>query len=158
GDGGMVLTGRDDVAERVRLLRDHGATRKYHHLRLGYSSRLDELQAALLRVKLRRLDEWTAARRALAARHPTLLAGPPLGLPVGRPPARHVYHHFVVRAADRDALARALADGGVGTAVHYPSIVPAQPLYGRRDAERDFPEAARAAREVLGLPCFPELT
>jgi dTDP-4-amino-4,6-dideoxygalactose transaminase len=158
GDGGMVVTSRDDVAERVRLLRDHGAPRKYEHAELGQSSRLDELQAALLRVKLARLAGWTEARRALAARYRDLLAGLPLGLPVERPPARHVYHQFVVRAPQRDALAEALAGLGVGTSVHYPSIIPAQPMFGRRDAERDFPEAARAAREVLALPCFPELT
>jgi dTDP-4-amino-4,6-dideoxygalactose transaminase len=158
GDGGMVLTGRTEVAERVRLLRDHGAPRKYEHTELGTSSRLDELQAAFLRVKLARLPGWIAARRALADRYRALLAGLPLGLPVERPPARHVYHHFVVRVAQRDALAKVLAELGVGTAIHYPSIVPGQPLFGRRDAEGEFPEAARAAREALALPCFPELT
>jgi dTDP-4-amino-4,6-dideoxygalactose transaminase len=158
GDGGMVVTSRDDVAERVRLIRDHGASKKYEHAELGHSSRLHELQAAFLRVKLPRLAGWTEARRALAARYRTLLATLPLALPVERPPARHVYHQFVVRTERRDALARALADLGVGTSVHYPSIVPAQPMFARAGAERDFPEAARAAREVLALPCFPELT
>lgn len=158
GDGGMVLTSRDDVAARVRLLRDHGAPRKYMHLELGYSSRLDELQAALLRVKLGHLPAWTAARRRLAARYAEGLRGLDLALPVERPPARHVYHQFAVRTAKRDALAAALADLGVGTSIHYPSIVPSQPLFSRADAEQHFPAAAQAAAEVLCLPCFPEMT
>jgi len=158
GDGGMILTARDDVAERVRRLRDHGSSAKYVHVELGYSSRLDELQAALLRVKLARLPEWTEARRRLAARYCAGLAGLGLGLPAERPPARHVYHQFVVRAPRRDALAAALAERGVGTSVHYPTILPGQPLFSRPDAEREFPHAARAAAEVLGLPCFPEIT
>ncbi len=158
GDGGMVLTTRDDVAERVRLLRDHGAPRKYMHVELGYASRLDELQAALLRVKLRRLPEWNEARRRLARRYTDGLRGLDLVLPEERPPAHHVYHQFVVRTAKREALAGALGEAGVGTSVHYPSIVPSQPLFSRADAERDFPLAARAAAEVLGLPCFPEIT
>ena len=158
GDGGMVLTSRDDLAARLRRLRDHGAARKYEHLELGQSSRLDELQAAFLRVKLARLVEWTEARRAIAARYGALLAGLPIALPEERPPARHVYHQFTVRAARRDAVAAALADLGVGTAVHYPSPVPAQALFARPDAGEAFPHAARAAREVLSLPIFPELT
>ena len=113
GDGGMVLTTRDDVAERVRLLRDHGSSRKYVHTELGYSSRLDELQAALLRVKLTHLAEWTDARRRLAARYRDGLAGTGLGLPAERPPARHVYHQFAVRAPRRPPDA-ALAKGASG--------------------------------------------
>ncbi len=157
GDGGMILTNRDDVAEHLRRLRHHGDGGRYRHVELGYCSRLDELQAALLRVKLRRLEAWTERRRRLAARYRELLAGLPLGLPVERPEARHVYHLFTVRHAERDALAKALADAGVGTAVHYPVPVPGQPMFGG-GGERQFPEAWRAAREVLSLPCFAELT
>ncbi len=190
GDGGMVLTDRDDIAERLRRLRHHGDAGRYRHLELGYCSRLDELQAALLRVKLRHLAGWTDAKRRLASRYARLLAGLPLGLPVERPGARHVYHLYTVRHRQRDALAKSLADLGVGTAVHYPIPVPEQPLFAaaapgtgpvavhgsrrRRTAsgspgprahgsgpgnpEPRWPEAWRAAREVLGLPCFPELT
>ena len=162
GDGGMLLTLRDDVAERVRRLRDHGSARRYEHVELGVSSRLDDLQAALLRVKLRHLGEWTAARRRLAVRYRELLAGLPLVLPVERPPAVHVYHQFTVRVSDRDAVAKRLADLGVGTTVHYPIPIPAQPLFcppgGEARVAAAYPEATRAAREVLSLPCFPELT
>lgn len=158
GDAGMVVTDRDDLAGRVRRLRNHGAEEKYHHLELGWSSRLDELQAGLLRVKLRHLPEWIEARRRLASRYTSLLSGLPLTLPVERPPARHVYHHYTVRFPQRDALAKALADLGVGTALHYPLPLPAQPVFGSRHAEREFPRAWQASREVLSLPCFPELT
>ncbi len=157
GDGGMVLTARDDVAERVRRLRHHGDAGRYRHVELGYCSRLDELQAALLRVKLPRLAAWTEARRRIAARYHARLGGLPLALPIERPPARHVYYLYTVRHAQRDALAKALTDLGVGTAVHYPVPAPAQPLFGLAD-ERRWPEAWRAAREVLSLPCYPELT
>jgi len=157
GDGGMVLTTRDDVAERVRLLRDHGSSRKYTHVELGGCSRLDELQAALLRVKLKRLPEWNERRRAVARHYSTALAGLPLTLPVERPPARHVYHQYPVRSAKRDALAQALAGLGVGTSVHYPSTIPAQPLFSRPNADREFSVATQAAAEVLCLPCYPEL-
>ena len=157
GDAGMLLTDRDDVAERVRRLRHHGDGGRYHHLEVGYCSRLDEVQAAMLRVKLPRLEGWTEARRRLAARYRAGLAGLPLGLPADDPRARHIYHQFVVRHPQRDALAKVLADLGVGTMVHYPLAVPEQPLFGQ-DAERAWPAAWRAAREVLSLPCYPEMT
>jgi dTDP-4-amino-4,6-dideoxygalactose transaminase len=155
GDGGMVVTDRGDVAEKVRRLRHHGDSGKYRHEELGYTSRLDELQAALLRVKLAHLGAWTEARRRLAARYHQRLAGLPLGLPRERPGARHVYHLYTVRHAQRDALAKLLADAGVGTATHYPIPVPAQPMFGHD--VRGWPEAGRAAREVLSLPCFAEM-
>ena len=157
GDGGMVVTNRDDIAERIRRLRQHGETRRYHHAELGWSSRLDELQAALLRVKLRRLAGWTERRRAIAARYRALLAGLPLDLPVERAPARHVYHLYTFRHPHREALAKTLADLGIGTAVHYPLPIPGQPVFGG-GGEREWPEAWRAAREVLSIPCFAELT
>ena len=158
GDGGMVLTTRDDVADRVRLLRDHGAPRRYTHVELGGCSRLDELQAALLRVKLKHLAGWNERRRAIARHYGTALAGLPLALPVERPPARHIYHQYTVRSAKREALAAVLAGLGVGTSIHYPSTIPAQPLFSQPNADRDFPVATQAAAEVLCLPCFPELT
>jgi len=142
----------------VRLLRDHGAPRRYTHVELGGCSRLDELQAALLRVKLQRLPEWNERRRAIARHYSTALAGLPLGLPIERAPSRHVYHQYTVRSAKREALAAALTGLGVGTSIHYPSTIPAQPLFSQPNADRDFPAATQAAAEVLCLPCFPELT
>ncbi|MBI1736377.1 MAG: DegT/DnrJ/EryC1/StrS family aminotransferase [Candidatus Rokubacteria bacterium] len=157
GDGGMVLTRRDDLAERVRRLRHHGDAGRYRHVELGWCTRLDEMQAAVLRVKLGRLDAWTEARRRIATGYGAMLAGLPLHLPIEWPAARHVYHLYTVRHAERDSLAKRLADLGVGTAVHYPLPVPGQPLFGG-GGERQWPEAWRAAREVLSLPCFAELT
>jgi dTDP-4-amino-4,6-dideoxygalactose transaminase len=157
GDAGLLLTDRDDVAAHVRHLRHHGDRGRYEHVELGYCSRLDEVQAAMLRVKLRRLEDWTEARRRLAARYRAGLAGLALDLPREEPRARHIYHLFTVRHPRRDALAGALADLGVGTMVHYPRAVPDQPLFGL-DGERRWPQAWRAAREVLSLPCYPEMT
>jgi dTDP-4-amino-4,6-dideoxygalactose transaminase len=157
GDAGMLVTDRDDVAARARRLRHHGDRGRYEHLELGYCSRLDEVQAAMLRVKLSRLAAWTERRRELAARYRAGLAGLPLGLPAEDPRARHIYHQFVVRHPNRDGLAKVLGDLGVGTMVHYPRAVPEQPLFGL-PAERAWPEAWRAAREVLSLPCYPEMT
>lgn len=156
GDAGMVLTDREDIAGRIRRLRHHGDGGRYRHLELGVSSRLDELQAAVLRVKLPHVDAWTEACRRIAARYDERLNDTPLTLPRERPGARHVYHLYTVRHPQREALAKALADLGVGTAVHYPIPIPAQPMFGRD--EREWPEAARAAREVLSLPCFAEMT
>ncbi|MBI4241049.1 MAG: DegT/DnrJ/EryC1/StrS family aminotransferase [Candidatus Rokubacteria bacterium] len=160
GDAGMVVTDRADVAERVRRLRHHGARERYHHAELGWCSRLDELQATLLRVKLRHLPGWIEARRRLASRYAALLGGLPLALPVERPPARHVYQQYTVRFRARDTLARALAELGVETAVHYPLPLPAQPLFREivSSPEQAFPRACQASREVLSLPCYPELT
>ena len=157
GDGGMIVTDREDLPDRARRLRHHGDGGRYHHVELGYCSRLDELQAAVLRVKLAHLAAWTEARRRLAARYRAALADAPLGLPAERPEARHVWHLYAVRHPQRDALAKALADLGVGTSVHYPLPVPGQPVFGG-GGERRFPEAWRASRETLCLPCFPELT
>jgi len=152
----MVVTDRDDVAAGIRRLRHHGDTGRYQHVELGYCSRLDEMQAALLRVKLERLAAWTEARRRIAARYRAALAGVALGLPFEAPEARHVYHLFTVRHPQREALAKTLTDRGVGTAVYYPCTVPDQPVFG--GGEGRWPEARRAVREVLSLPCFAELS
>ena len=109
-----------------------------------------------MRVKLEHVDEWTAACRRIAARYAAAFEDAPLTRPVERSGARHVYHLYTVRHPQRDALAKALADLGIGTAVHYPVPIPAQPMFG--GDPRAWPEAARASREVLSLPCFAELT
>ncbi|HLC42266.1 MAG TPA: DegT/DnrJ/EryC1/StrS family aminotransferase [Methylomirabilota bacterium] len=159
GDAGMVVTDREELALQVRRLRDHGARERYHHIEIGLNSRLDEIQAAILRVKLCHFPHWTETRRRLAQRYSERLAGLPLRLPVERPPGRHVYHHYTVRTPERDALAKTLADAGIGTALHYPHPLPSQPVFSHLGARpEEYPEAWEASREVLSLPCFPELT
>jgi dTDP-4-amino-4,6-dideoxygalactose transaminase len=159
GDAGMAATGSADLADRIGRLRVYGGRERYVHDELGFNSRLDEIQAAVLRVKLRHLAAWTERRRAIAARYRQGLAGLGIGLPAERPGTRHCYHQFTVRVADRDAVQRRMAALGVSTAVYYPLPLHLQPLYrelGYRVG--DFPEAERAAREVLCLPIYPELT
>ena len=159
GDAGMVVTDCDEVAASVRRLRNYGEEAKYRNRTWGINSRLDELQAAILRVKLAHLDGWIEARRGHARLYGQLLDQTDLVLPVEVPPATHCYHLYVVRSPDRDRLRQHLEQNGIGAAIHYPMPIHYQPAYralGYR--EGDFPEAERASREVLSLPLFPELT
>jgi dTDP-4-amino-4,6-dideoxygalactose transaminase len=159
GDGGMVVTQDDGVADRLRLLRVHGSRPKYVTRVLGTNSRLDALQAALLLVKLPHLERWTEARRAHAHAYSTRFAGAGVIPPAERPDGRHIYNQYAIRVRDRDRLARALEERGVGTAVYYPGTLPLQEALrdlGHRPGE--FPAAERAAEENLCLPIFPELT
>jgi dTDP-4-amino-4,6-dideoxygalactose transaminase len=159
GDAGLVTARDADLAARIRRVRNHGQVQKYDHVELGWTSRLDELQAAILRVKLGHLPHWTAARRRLAARYTTGLGGLPLILPTEPPGACHVYHQYTIRTPRRDALAKHLAEAGIGTACHYPQPIPGQPLFRERGYDAStFPASWAAAQEVLSLPCFPELT
>jgi len=159
GDGGMVVTGDEALAERLRALREYGWRERYVSDIAGANSRLDELQAAVLRVKLGRLDADNARRAALAAAYDRGLAGLALGLPVRRAGASHVFHQYVVRSPARDALRDALARRGIGTNIHYPVPVHLQPAYRGRLAigPSGLGESERAAREVLSLPLYPEL-
>jgi dTDP-4-amino-4,6-dideoxygalactose transaminase len=162
GDAGAVVTNDSEIARTVRLLRNYGWAegRRYYSSHRGINSRLDELQAAVLRVKLRHLDAGNEARRALAGRYAQALAGlPDLTLPGEQPWAHHVYHLYVIRTARRDALQRHLLARGIGTQVHYP--VPAH----RQDAYLDLgyaagslPQTERLVEEILSLPLYPELT
>jgi dTDP-4-amino-4,6-dideoxygalactose transaminase len=159
GDAGAFLTQRDDAASRARLLRVHGDAGSYRHVALGTNARLDALQAAFLRTKLRYLPQWTEARRTLAARYRAALAGTPVTLPSESATARHTYHQFTIRAPRRDALQAHLASRGIATRVYYPITLPMQPAFaalGHRAG--DFPISERLASEVLSLPIFPELT
>ena len=163
GEGGAVVTDDPEVARRVRLLRDHGSERKYHHEVVGYNLRLEGIQGAVLGVKLKHLDGWNALRRRHAARYRELLApleeAGALSLPREAAYAEHVYHLFVVQSSSRDRLQRFLSAAGVQTGIHYPVPAHLQPAYaalGHR--EGDFPEAERQARRVLSLPMFAELT
>jgi len=163
GDGGMVVTADEQLAERVRRLRAHGAAVKYYHQELGVNSRLDELQAAILRVKLPHLEEWIERRRTIAAWYTVELGrldGIAFPLTPPQPAMRHVYHQFTIRilGEQRDRVARALRDRGVQTMVYYPVPLHLQTVHtSLRLPEGTFPHAEKAAREVLSLPMFPEL-
>jgi dTDP-4-amino-4,6-dideoxygalactose transaminase len=157
GDGGAVLTGSGEVAQRLRRLRNHGSERKYHHEEIGCNSRLDPLQAVVLRAKLRRLEAWNAERRRLAARYGALLADvPAVTRPVVGPGNVPVWHLYVVQVAERDRVLADLAAAGVGAGVHYPVPIHLQPAYAfLGHGEGDFPVAEAAARRVLSLPLYP---
>jgi dTDP-4-amino-4,6-dideoxygalactose transaminase len=158
GDGGMLVTDDPEFARRVRLLREYGWAERYVSHIPGWNSRLDELQAAILRVKLPHLDEDNAARCRLAERYHRALG--PLGvtIPLARREASHVYHLYVIRARHRERLQSYLADRGISTLVHYPVPVHLQPAYAHRVLGADrLPETERAAQEVLSLPLYPEL-
>jgi dTDP-4-amino-4,6-dideoxygalactose transaminase len=156
GDAGAVVTNDASLARRITLLRNGGQTDRYHHEIAGVNSRLDELQAAILRARLPYLRQWTERRRALAGAYRTQLAGAPVIVPPERDPG-HVYHLFVVRSRRRDRLQRHLRDHGVDTLVHYPVPIPRQPaLAGTEPA--DCPHADAACAELLSLPLHPGMT
>ena len=163
GDAGAVATDDDALAALVKSLRVHGSTATYFHDRVGGNFRMDALQAAVLSVKLPRLDGWIERRRAIAKRYDALFADAArtgrLVLPVEAPGRRHVYHQYVVRVADRNALKARLAERGIGSSVFYPVPLHLQKCFAALGGrEGDFPQAERAAQEVLALPMFAELT
>jgi dTDP-4-amino-4,6-dideoxygalactose transaminase len=159
GEAGAVVTNDDDAAARMRALRDHAQGQRYHHEELGFNYRMDAFQGAILNVKLRYLEEWTEARRALAARYGELLAGLPIELPAEAEGRRHVWHLYVARHPDRDRLRSELEARGVQTGLHYPIPLHLQKAYAHLDHEEgDFPVAERIARQCLTLPLFPEMT
>ena len=159
GDGGAVVTNDADLAERVRVLRNYGSRVKYHNEVKGFNSRLDELQAALLRVKLPVLDAWNERRRAAAARYLDGLAGSELGLPYVPKWAEPVWHLFVVRHPQRHALQQRLQQAGIGTMIHYPIPPHLQPAYAELGyGAGAFPISEAIHREVFSLPMGPQLT
>ena len=155
GDGGAIVTNDADLAARLKRLRNGGQTDRYHHEEFGTNSRLDDLQAAVLRARLHWLPRWTARRRALAARYRAALHGASVHVPAEFDPG-HVYHLFVVRSPQRAELQRHLAAHGVETLIHYPIPLPRQPAFAAV-APADCPLAARACDEVLSLPLYPAL-
>ena len=159
GDGGAVTTDDAELAERVRLLRDYGAPEKYRHELAGTNSRLDELQAAVLRVKLEHLDEWNDRRRWVAARYLEGLEGTGLVLPEVEPDADHVWHLFVVRTPRREELRLSLADAGVETGIHYPRAPHRQPVFADLRIEPEVVPVTEALQhEILSLPIGPHLS
>jgi dTDP-3-amino-3,4,6-trideoxy-alpha-D-glucose transaminase len=159
GDGGAITTEDDGLAERLRMLRNYGSSAKYRHELSGVNSRLDELQAAVLRVKLEQLDAWNERRRSVAARYIAGLAETELVLPGVPADAEHIWHLFVVRTPRRDELRRALSDAGVETGIHYPLAPHRQPVFADLAIDpRSLPVSERLQHEVLSLPIGPHLT
>jgi len=159
GDGGMVVTNDEALAGKLRMLRMHGIERRYFHDLHGYNSRLDELQAAILCVKLSRLKQWNARRAEIAARYNACLKNLPVKLPVVASGNTHVYHVYAVLTSRRDELQEFLAGRGVSTIIYYPLPLHLQKVYadlGHRAG--DFPEAEAVSKTILPLPIYPELT
>ena len=159
GEGGMVVTDSTEYARTIRMLRDWGAEQKFRHVLKGYNYRLEGLQGAVLRVKLKYLESWTEGRRAAASRYNELLVGSDYSTPVALAHNRHVYHVYAIRTSNRQALQESLQTQGVQTGIHYPTpvhLLPAHEDLGYRQGQ--FPHAEAAADEVLSLPMFPELT
>jgi dTDP-4-amino-4,6-dideoxygalactose transaminase len=159
GDAGMVITNDASLAAKLDVLRRQGGRDRYYHDVLGFNSRLDSMQAAILRVKLRYLEAWQEQRRAAARRYDALLAGLPVITPYVRPDVRHVYHQYTLRAPRRDELAGFLRGRDIGSMIYYPLPLHRQKMYaGLGMAEGSLPQAEAAGREVLSLPMYPELT
>ncbi len=159
GDAGMVVTKSEKLAPRIRTLRNHGQTEKYVSSEPGWNSRLDELQAAILRVKLRHLGDWQRARQSHAAEYSRQFSQIPGVMPPIAPEGyEHVFHQYTIRVEKRDELHRALSEKKIGSAVYYPVPLHLQPIYASLGHKAgDFPHAERAAKEVLSLPMYPEL-
>lgn len=160
GEAGAVTTGDLQIAQTIRMLRDHGQSQKYYHDIEGYNGRLDSIQAGILRVKLTHLPRWTALRREAALRYRELLAGEfGIGLPYEPAWSKAVYHLFVVQVEDREEVMKQLSEAGIGTAIHYPIPLSLQKAYASLGYKKgDFPVMEKAAPRILSLPMFPQLT
>jgi dTDP-4-amino-4,6-dideoxygalactose transaminase len=158
GDGGMVLTSDPEIADRVRILRTHGWRKKYDPEVLGYNSRLDEMQAAILRVKLPYLDEWNTERRRRAGTYLNAFAGTDVRAPVERADSTHVYHLYVVRVPHRAAVVRMLSERGIGSAVYYPVPLHKTVLFRKLASGRSYPVSDRLTDELLAIPLYPEMS
>lgn len=158
GDAGMVVTADARLAEELRVLRNHGSRARYHHHVIGYNCRLDDMQAAVLRVKLKHLDRLNALRREKAQGYNRRLAGRGLVLPAEHGQGLHVYHQYTVRSPQRDAIKAALDAASIGSMIYYPIPLHRQEIYAQAGASQSLPHSERVAAEVLSLPMFPMLT
>ncbi len=157
GDGGMIVLGDEDIAADLKKLRNHGSAGAYVHEDVGFNSRLDEVQAAILLIKMKRIDAYNDLRRGNAERYSALLSGS-VGCPLERDGCRHVYHQYTITSPERDRIKQRLEETGVSSNVYYPVPLHLQPaLESLGHKEGDFPVTERAAREVLSLPMFPEM-
>lgn len=158
GDGGLVLTSDAGIADRARLLRNYGQREQYEHATKGFSSRLDEIQAAILQVQLPHLESWNRRRRQIADMYTEGLAGANVICPAVTPSRTHVFHLYVIRVSERDAVVEKLAAAGIGTKIHYPIPLHRQPAYPElADRKAAFPVTDRVSQGILSLPMFPEL-
>ncbi len=158
GDGGAVVTNSTEIAEKIRMLRDYGQKEKYHHLVKGYNSRLDTLQAAILRVKLKKLDEWNKKRMEAAEQYHQLLKKEDIVLPEIAPDRTHVFHLYVIRIKRRDHARKFLEKNGISTGIHYPIPIHLQPSFKEIGyKEESFPVTETYSKEVLSLPLYPEI-
>jgi len=157
GDAGMVVTSNKDLADKIRKLRNYGQSDRYHHDFLGINSRLDEIQAAILRVKLKYLDKWNHTRKKVAATYNRLLSDADLVLPIEKEYASHVYHLYVIRSKNRDGLQEFLIKAGISTLIHYPIPIHKQGLYSYLKHDYDLPVTQRLCDEILSLPMHPWL-
>ncbi|MCX7795647.1 MAG: DegT/DnrJ/EryC1/StrS family aminotransferase [bacterium] len=159
GDGGMIVTNDEKIKEKVLMLRNHGSKKKYYHEELGYNSRLDEIQAAILRVKLKYLDSYIKRRQEIASLYSDLLSDVPyVKTPKIKEGRTHTFHQYVIRAEKRDELQKYLSDNGIGSTIYYPLPLHLQKVYKDLGYKLgDLPEAEKASEEVLALPMWPEL-
>ena len=159
GEGGMVTTNNPEIARKVKMIRDHGSEKRYYHETLGWNGRLDELQAAALRIKLKHLDKWNETRRRNAEYYRKFLEGSGIVLPTVVEGNQHVYHLFVIRAHERDALREYLSAHGIGTGIHYPVPIHLQECYAdMSEGKGSLPVTERITQEILSLPMYAELT
>lgn len=159
GDGGMILTSDEELNRKLCMIRDHGSDRRYHHAILGLNSRLDALQAAILRVKLKYIDDWNEARKDRAALYTELLRNAAVQVPTVLDDRTHVFHQYTLRVKNRDGLREFLQKNGIASAIHYPIPLHMQPAFhDPGQAEGNFPIAEGIARDVISLPMYPELT
>lgn len=158
GDGGLISTNDDAVAERLRMLRNHGSRERYHHAEIGYNSRLDELQAVVLRTKLKHIDHYNAQRRRVAHTYTEHLAGSPITAPHEDGYGEHVYHQYTVLSDDRGPIMKALQAAGIASAVYYPIPLHRQEVFAAQWQGRSLPVSERVATQCLSLPIYPELS
>jgi dTDP-4-amino-4,6-dideoxygalactose transaminase len=158
GDGGMIVTDNEDVARQIKMLRNHGSTIRYYHSMLGYNSRLDEIQAAIIRVKFKHIDRFNTERHEHAETYRAAIRGADVSLPTEQPGCIHVYHQFTIRSKQRDRIMAALQEKGIASAIYYPVPLHQQEVFaGSGVAGNRLACAEACALEVLSLPMFPEL-
>lgn len=157
GDGGLIITNNDGLADEVRVLRNHGSQKRYVHSMIGYNSRLDELQAVILRIKLRHIDEFNRRRRENALYYNEKLKHPQIRTPRESEGLKHVYHQYTILTEKRDAVQEALQKAGIASAIYYPIPLHRQDVYSTENANVVLPVAEELAQKVLSLPIFPEL-